>query len=125
MNKSTITTIIVVIVIIIAGGIYFWKLGNSSAGGTNLVVSQVNNSSISVGADELALLNQVNTIRIRSDFFSSDIFLSLQDMVQPVQTVDMFRTNPFAPVPGIASPFTQAQSQTQTQTQGQSSIKIR
>lgn len=101
MNKSLITTIIIIVVIVIGGGIYFWSLGNGSAGDASLLASTANPGRASIGSEELALLNQVSTIKINSSFFTSSLFLSLMDIVQPVPAVEIGRANPFAPVPGV------------------------
>ena len=139
MKKSTITTIIVVVIIVIVGGFYFWSMGNNPSSSSVLSSqgSQGGASGASVGANELALLNQVSSIKINPSFFTSSIFLSLIDMVQQVHAVNVgnmggnsstgvvggvsssgvasSRPDPFASVPGGPSPFPSSQSQSSTQ----------
>ena len=110
MKKSSLITIIVIIIILIIGGIYFWSIGGNSTPATTStsLLSQSSGSASVVGADALALLNQVSTVNINSGFFSSDLFLSLEDLVQQVPSVNMYRADPFAPVSGVPSPFAPA-----------------
>ncbi len=115
MKKSTITTIIVVVVLIIGAGIFFAMQGSQPTSDSSLVSTNAGSQS-SVGAEELAILNQVSSINIKSDFFSSDLFLSLRDVTQAIQTTDKGRINPFAPVPGLPSPFSTQIPTSQPQT---------
>ncbi|MEI6396657.1 MAG: hypothetical protein WCO48_01110 [Candidatus Taylorbacteria bacterium] len=129
MNKSTITTIVIVVIVIIAGGFYFWTMGNNPSTSSSPLSSQsaAGAASASVGINELALLNQVSSIKINPSFFSSSIFTSLIDRVQQVRAVNVggggfggsggvgsSRADPFAPVSGVPSPFPQSQTQTVT-----------
>ncbi len=123
MNKSLTTTIIVIVAIVIGVGIYFWSIGGTPVGGSSLLSSNTNQLQNTVGSEELALLNQVTTIKINASFFTSELFLSLNDIVQPVPTVEMGRANPFAPVSGAPSPFGLSQGQSSTQTQSPSSVQ--
>ena len=109
MNKSTLTTIVVILVLVIGGGYYFWSIGNNTPSGTGAsLLSQSSASGSNVGADELALLNQVSSIKINSKFFTSKMFLSLMDTVQVIPSVSMYRSDPFSPVAGVPSPYAPA-----------------
>lgn len=126
MKKSTITTIVVILVIIILAGIYFWTIGgqSSTSSSSGLLVSSTSTDQSSVGMEELVMLNQVSTIKINTGFFSSDLFLSLQDFTQQIQTTDIGkRPDPFAPVPGIPSPFSSSQSASQSLSQPSSGVQ--
>ena len=112
MSKSTITTIIIVIVVIIGAGYYFMTTGGQSSPSSDSLLTQTAADQAAVGADQLALLNQINNIKIHSEFFQSELFLSLNDIVQQIPTGSMIRPNPFAPVPNVPSPFSSSAVET-------------
>ncbi|MFA6404840.1 MAG: hypothetical protein WCW03_02465 [Candidatus Paceibacterota bacterium] len=50
------------------------------------------------GMDVLSLLNQIQSLRIDSEFFDSTVYKSLQDYSVAIPTQDVGRDNPFAPI---------------------------
>ena len=105
MNKNTTITIIVIVLVVIGAGYYFMTTGGQPSGSSDALLSQTAADQAAVGADQLALLNQINNIKIHADFFQSDMFLSLNSVVYQIPTGTMARPNPFAPVPNVPSPF--------------------
>ena len=110
MNKSIISTIIVV-VIIIGASIYFYTYGAALPSGESLLATQPTTLS-SVGSDELALLNQVNSLKIDLSLFTDPAFTTLTDRSKDILRLDVGRENPFASVPGVPSPFDQQKTTT-------------
>jgi len=100
MNNAKPTSkkpIFVVIAIAILGAIvYFYYLGGSSSNSSTDSDPQASAEASRV----LALLNQIQGLRIDSSLFSSAAFKSLQDFTVAIPTDDVGRVNPFAPLPG-------------------------
>ena len=98
-NRNTII-IGIILVVVLAGGWYFYSQGGS-APSTSQVVSSTSNvdaATAAVGENVLSILNNVSSIHIDSNFFTTPAYQSLVDysIVVPPQAVG--RNNPFAPV---------------------------
>lgn len=110
MNKTTIFTIILIVVLIGGIGVYFYISGGVAPSGGALLSAPVANPD-RIGADALALLNQVKALHIDATFFSGDIYKTLVDRTQVIREDPVgHRANPFSPVPGVPSPFAAAGS---------------
>ncbi|MDE1975446.1 MAG: hypothetical protein KGI49_02990 [Patescibacteria group bacterium] len=106
MKKSSPKTIATIVgLIIVAVVIYFYIEGGSAPASSSLLVSQAGEAS--VGSAELDLLNEIRSLNIDSSFFNDPAYQSLQDYSVPVPTENVGRPNPFAPIPGVATPGSQ------------------
>ncbi len=103
-HSSRKTTIIAVVVILIAIIAYFYYNGSSSSTGALLLVSQEGGQSI--GSSELALLNQIQSLKIDTSLFQSPVYKSLLDHTVPIPTEQVGRPNPFVPYPGDTTVMT-------------------
>ncbi len=103
MKKSTIIVIILLVLLAICVGMYFYTAGGQLQSGSALLQAPSVNSG-SVGIQELALLRQVQSIRIDSSFFSDPVYGSLVDYTETVTPHPVGRSNPFSPVSGVSSP---------------------
>lgn len=97
-NKKNI--IIIVAVIVIAALAFYYMSSSPSATDTGLQ----SNSANAVGASEIALLNQVEALRIDTTFFNDPAYKSLVDYSVAITPEAVGRPNPFAPVPGVPNP---------------------
>ncbi len=104
MKKSTIFIIVLVVILAFVVAMYFYTAGGKTPEGGSLLSSPSGVDS-SVGAQELALLKQVQSINIDAKFFTSPLYASLVDYSQSIPDRQVGRSNPFAPVPGVPSPF--------------------
>lgn len=95
-------TIIIVVVLLVGGFGYYLMSGSSSPSNSLLSAREAGG----VGAQELALLNQIKLVSIDSTFFESAAFKSLKDFSVEIRKENVGRPNPFASVPGVPSPFT-------------------
>ncbi|MEK7646099.1 MAG: hypothetical protein AAB381_00180 [Patescibacteria group bacterium] len=95
MNKST---IIIIIVAVLVGFGYFFVKGGSSSSGSALLQAGPAAAADGRAALILTLLNQVNTITIDANFFSSPVYQTLRDRSVPIPDQGVGRPNPFAPV---------------------------
>jgi hypothetical protein len=98
MKKST--TIILVVIALLGAGIYFYYAGGEAPESPTLGVD----SEVQASADRvLILLNQIRSLKINPDIFSSAAYQTLQDNAVPIPALPVGRTNPFAPVPGASN----------------------
>lgn len=104
MNKSNIIIISVVALLVIVVGVYFYNTGGQLPSGGSLLSAPTQDSDI--GVAELALLQRIKSIKIDTKFFSSIAFTSLTDYTQVIPRQDVGRSDPFASIPGVPSPFT-------------------
>jgi hypothetical protein len=95
MNKST---IIIIIVAVLVGFGYFYVRGGTSSDTSALLQGSSAGISNNRAGQILALLNQVNTIKIDATLFSSAIYKTLRDNTVPIPPQGVGRPNPFAPV---------------------------
>jgi hypothetical protein len=108
MNNTIKYGIIAIIILALFLVVFYLKGEGSSLTNFSLVKDESFLTS-SVGNQELALLNQVKSIKIDLKFFEDPIFNSLSDITKDVQSVPVGRDNPFSPVPGIPSPLQSTQ----------------
>src|SRR5262249_14345613 len=74
MKKST---IIIIAIIAVAGIIYFYFSGSSSS--TSATLGATGATSDQVGTQVLALLNQIQSLKIDSSFFTDPAYRTLRD----------------------------------------------
>ncbi len=94
-SKGTISVIVIVVILVIA---YFYYEGGSSTGSGSLLQSQ--SSDQSIGAAELNLLNQIQSLNVDSSLFKDPGYQSLVDYSVAIPSEPVGRPNPFAPYPG-------------------------
>ncbi len=107
MNKPTIFTLILIVVAIVVVGGYFYMQGSQPTSSSSaLVSSDTTASGPSDSGNILALLNQVKSLNIDTAFFQTPAYTSLTSYSVNIIPISVGnRTNPFAPVSGIPSPF--------------------
>jgi hypothetical protein len=99
-KKSSKKSLIVIIAIIILGGAgYFYYQGRGAPATSTLDVTQS-----AEGAQVIALLNQIQGLRIDKTLFTDPGYLTLIDYTVPIPEQPVGRVNPFAPLPGVPSP---------------------
>jgi hypothetical protein len=100
-KSSTMTYIILFVVV--AGSLlfYFYNSGNSTP--ESLTLQQVNLTNQADGVRVLNLLNEINTLRIDSAFFSGQPYRTLRDYTVEIPTLPVGRPNPFSPVAGMVT----------------------
>jgi len=93
-------------VIVLFIGYSLIKPDTNSVQKVPLVSSQTATQEPAVKREIIALLVDLQSIRIKSDFFSDQAFRSLYDFSTPIPDEPRGRTNPFAPVaPGGEQPL--------------------
>ena len=106
-SKTTIATIVIVIILVV---VYFYYQGGSSSSSGSLLSSPTSDQA--VGSAELALLNQIKSLKIDTSLFQDPVYQSLVDYSVPIPPENVGRPNPFAPYPGevVTSPTASAAS---------------
>jgi len=99
--KSWIMIAGIILVALVAYYFFFANAPLSTDAGT----LQAQSGGNVVGAQVLTLLNQIQSLRINTTLFKSAAFQSLQDYSVQVPPQNIGRPNPFAPLPGVKSPF--------------------
>ena len=101
-NKTSKKTIIIIIIVILVAVLaYLYMKGSpentvSSIEGQDINGMGIDNpTSVNVGLNVLALLNQINSIKIDAQFFKSNAFTSLIDHTVIVREQDVGKPNPF------------------------------
>lgn len=95
---KTYGTIVIVVLLFLL--VYFYMSGSSTPTGTLIAGSPYG----AVGSSELALLNQVRSLKIDTTLFNDPAFRSLVDYSVEITPENVGRPNPFAPLPGMPSP---------------------
>ena len=106
---SSKSTIVVIVIVIILAAVYFYEKGTSAPSSTGLVASQ---SDQTIGAAELSLLGQVESLKVDPSLFQDPVYTGLQDYTRDVPSEPVGRPNPFVPYPGedLAAPAAGAAS---------------
>jgi hypothetical protein len=100
--------IIVLIVVIAVGGFLAYNFfGKSDEPETGLV----RNESVKVGADLLAALATLDTLRLDTDFFKDQTFRRLVNFSRDIPAQPKGRSNPFAPIGAANLPATTTNNQ--------------
>jgi len=96
-KKTWIWGVGIVLVAVIA---YFYFSGGSAP--SSQASLQVQAGSVTPGSQVLALLNQIQSLRIDRSLFSDPGYKSLQDYSVAIPPQGVGRADPFAPLPGDA-----------------------
>jgi hypothetical protein len=88
--------------VLVIAAIYFFFTMSPSTSSSGLTVSS--DSGATVGTQVLSLLNQIQSLRIDTTLFNDPAYLSLVDRTVAVPAVEVGRPDPFAPLPGVATP---------------------
>jgi hypothetical protein len=96
------TWIWVTVIIIVAAVGYFYLSGSSATPNGALLSSSGPDSAV-VGAQDLALLQQIQSLKIDTSIFSDPGYRTLRDYSVAIPSVNVGRPNPFAPLPGFSS----------------------
>lgn len=95
MNKST---IILLIVLVVGAFVYFFVIGDDTQDISFLLEGNSDGISDNVGAEVLALLQQIQSIEIDASVFSSPVYRTLRDYSVSIPPQNVGRQNPFAPI---------------------------
>jgi hypothetical protein len=104
--------IAIIVVVIVLGFLAYTFFGNKPAE-TNTLVSN-KNSSVKVGADLLAALATLDTLKLDTDFFKDATFKRLINFSRDIPTQPKGRSNPFAPLGTVNSTNTSTSSPANT-----------
>lgn len=88
--------ILAAVIICFALGFFFFQ-GSSAPDG--MLVPEA--ATVPVSADVLSLLNQIQSLRIDTSLFKNPAYQTLRDYTVPIPELNVGRTNPFAPLPGM------------------------
>ncbi|MFA6459231.1 MAG: hypothetical protein WCV79_02435 [Candidatus Paceibacterota bacterium] len=97
-NSSKNTWITIAIIIAVSVGIYYFFMKDPAV--PENTSFEVQPEGELVGAQVLALLNQIESLRIDNTLFQSPAYQSLVDYTVPIPVLNVGRANPFAPIPG-------------------------
>jgi hypothetical protein len=102
-TQSPHRTWIWVTVIVVVAAIGYFYLSGSSAPASSVVLLSSGPNSAAVGAQDLALLQQIQSLKIDTSLFSDPGYLTLRDYSVAIPPVNVGRPNPFAPLSGFSS----------------------
>lgn len=92
------TTVIIILIVIMGAFVYFYISGSKLSDDSALLQGSSPDISDNVGAEVLALLNQIQSLKIDPTIFSEPVYKTLIDYSVPIPPQPVGRTNPFAPV---------------------------
>jgi hypothetical protein len=103
-DSSKGTYIMLAIIIVVSLGLYFYFKGTPSEG--DLETLETSGTPEAIQAEEaankvVAILNQIDSLKIDDSLFSSMTYRSLVDYTITIPEQNVGRPNPFAPIPGI------------------------
>lgn len=96
-KKTTIVAVVAIIVLVI---VYFYFSGGTTPESVGTLQAQSANV---VGSRVLSLLNQIESLQIKTDLFKSTAYQTLVDYSVEIPELPVGRPNPFAPLPGVAT----------------------
>lgn len=106
MNKqssSKLKWIIFAVIVIIAALLYFSYSGSSAPAGST-TLQAIPGGAGDVGANVVAMLNEIRSLRIDKTLFTDPAYQTLQDYSVTIPELNVGRANPFAPIPGYQPP---------------------
>lgn len=102
-NQSSTKSYIIIGAIFIVGFLLiFYYMGGKGESGS-LLESGVDTQNSEVGTRVLALLNQIQSLKIDDSLFAGAAYQTLIDFSVTIPEQDVGRPNPFAPLPGMIS----------------------
>ena len=102
-NQSSVKSYLVIGAIVIVGFIFiFWYMGGDKTDTGSLLESQTAETD-AVGSRVLALLNQIQSLKIDNTLFTGAAYQTLVDFSVTIPEQNVGRPNPFAPLPGFVS----------------------
>lgn len=123
INSKLIGWVAVILIIAFAGYTLFTSSSSQPATTTDQNGNPVSSTSQTVGADLLALLDQLKSVNFSTGLFSNQTFLNLIDFDVPLPTPSLGRPNPFNTIgvdtgvlPNLNAPQTPQPIQTSTST---------
>ncbi|MDE2041121.1 MAG: hypothetical protein KGI59_01905 [Patescibacteria group bacterium] len=97
-QKSSKKPYLIILAVVAIGAVaYFYYQGTAAPASATLDQSPAND----VSAQVIALLQQIQSLHIDTTLFSDPAYATLRDYSVPIQSENVGRVNPFAPVPGI------------------------
>ncbi len=90
-----------IVIVLILVLVYIFMSGGSSSSSGSLLTSTPYGA---VGSAELALLNQMRSLKIDTSLFNDPAYKSLIDYSVDITPENVGRPNPFAPLSGISDP---------------------
>lgn len=90
---------IIIGIIVIGGGFFAYTYFFTGDNAPQLLTSERSETAATaVGAEILALLRDLRSIRLDDSIFSDPVFQGLEDFGQPLVPEPLGRNNPFAPI---------------------------
>jgi ABC-type cobalt transport system substrate-binding protein len=93
--------IIIIVIVLLAVIVYFYFKGGEQPAGSDNLVQAVDPEFSQRSEKLLALLAQVQGIKIDSQFFKSPMYQSFVDHSVQIPEQEVGRDDPFAPIPGL------------------------
>lgn len=103
MKSSSLSTrniTVIVILLVVAVTVYFYFQGGSAPAGAGSLLESSPSTVQNVGSAELALLSQIQSLKIDTSLFTTPAYATLQDYSVDIPSQTVGRPNPFAPFPG-------------------------
>ncbi|HEX8994292.1 MAG TPA: hypothetical protein VF803_03505 [Candidatus Paceibacterota bacterium] len=86
--------------LLIAAALWWWFSGSSTS---NQPLQVVTNQGNTAGQSLITALSQLRNVSLDSKIFSDPVFMSLSDFGVTITPQPVGRTDPFAPLTGVAS----------------------
>lgn len=93
-TSSKKTLLIVAALLVVGAGVYFFMSGTPTDD-SGLIVEEGGSDASLVGTRILSLLHQINSLKIDSSFFTSEVYSSLVDHTVPIYEQNVGKPNPF------------------------------
>jgi hypothetical protein len=89
----------IIIVLVVAGVGYFgYNYLTRTDTASDVLIQQNSADTSKMGAEVLAALNQLKTLKLDGSVFQDKTFLSLRDFSKPLTSEPVGRVNPFSPI---------------------------
>lgn len=100
-NKKDSKLKYLVITLIVAIGllVYFYWSGSQTP--ESMTLDEIDSVNQAVGVRVLNLLNEINALKIDTDFFKGQAYQTLRDYTVEIPALPVGRPNPFSPVAGM------------------------
>lgn len=101
MSKKNKFIFLVLLILIAFIGYRFLMKDDSGSSTSDLTTESSSSGQSSVGKELLATLAKIKSITLDEKIFSDPIFQNLNDFSKPMETQDIGRANPFAPIDSL------------------------